>query len=161
MRNNFYYIIFYVNLTRLVFTGIIPMAALMFFNINIFWGIESTRALVGRHNIKSDVNTARILMGIVIVFFICHLPRIILNLVEFTWIYSVEECGKLGYFPPAWIHCINSLNHWLLTFNASVNFLIYCSVGTKFKSVLYKGIAITPITTTSGGEVNRNDETNV
>ena len=37
---------------------------------------------------------------------------------------------------PSWNLCLTSANHLLLTINASVNFLIYCSIGKKFKSVL-------------------------
>ena len=37
---------------------------------------------------------------------------------------------------PAWNLCLTSANHLLLAINASVNFLIYCSIGKKFKAVL-------------------------
>ena len=37
---------------------------------------------------------------------------------------------------PSWNLCLTSANHLLLAINASINFLIYCSIGRKFKAVL-------------------------
>ena len=37
--------------------------------------------------------------------------------------------------PPLWFLCLSSFSSWLLILNASLNFLIYCSVGTGFKEV--------------------------
>ena len=37
---------------------------------------------------------------------------------------------------PLWNLCLTSANHLLLVINASINFLIYCSIGKRFKSVL-------------------------
>ena len=37
---------------------------------------------------------------------------------------------------PSWNLCLTSANHLLLAINASINFLIYCSIGKKFKAVL-------------------------
>ena len=38
------------------------------------------------------------------------------------------------FTPPVWFFCTTSFNHWLLIVNASCNFLIYVSVGDKFKT---------------------------
>ena len=37
---------------------------------------------------------------------------------------------------PDWNLCMVSVNHLMLVINASINFLIYCSIGMKFKLVL-------------------------
>ena len=42
------------------------------------------------------------------------------------------RCGK-WLVRPTWNLCLTSANHLTLAINASVNFLIYCSIGTKFK----------------------------
>ena len=42
------------------------------------------------------------------------------------------RCGH--YFtPPTWFLCATSLNHFSLVLNASVNFIIYPSLGKKFR----------------------------
>ena len=40
------------------------------------------------------------------------------------------------FSPPVWYHCFVSFNHLLLIVNASCNFLIYVSVGDKFKTTI-------------------------
>lgn len=42
----------------------------------------------------------------------------------------------LDFTPPVWFFCFTSFNHWLLIVNASCNFLIYVSVGDKFKTTI-------------------------
>jgi hypothetical protein len=42
------------------------------------------------------------------------------------------------FTPPVWFLCFTSFNHSLLIVNASCNFLIYCSVGAKFKTTISK-----------------------
>ena len=41
-----------------------------------------------------------------------------------------------AFSPPVWYHCFVSFNHLLLIVNASCNFLIYVSVGDKFKTTI-------------------------
>ena len=45
------------------------------------------------------------------------------------------------FTPPVWFLCFTSFNHSLLIVNASCNFLIYCSVGAKFKTTISKFFA--------------------
>jgi len=42
------------------------------------------------------------------------------------------------FTPPDWFMCLASLNHVILVMSGSVNFLIYCTYGKKFKSMLQK-----------------------
>ena len=41
-----------------------------------------------------------------------------------------------AFTPPVWFQCFISFNHLLLIINASCNFLIYVSVGDKFKTTI-------------------------
>ena len=43
-----------------------------------------------------------------------------------------------AFAPPVWFQCFISFNHLLLIINASCNFLIYVSVGDKFKTTIEK-----------------------
>lgn len=49
-----------------------------------------------------------------------------------------ENVILLDFFPPVWFNCFVSFNHLLLIINASCNFLIYVSVGDKFKTTIDK-----------------------
>ena len=37
---------------------------------------------------------------------------------------------------PTWLFAVSAINHLLLMVNSSVNFLIYCAVGSRFRSAL-------------------------
>ncbi|TRY73705.1 hypothetical protein TCAL_00917, partial [Tigriopus californicus] len=137
LRGDPNYIRFYINWTRLITTGLVPMVALIFFNWNIFRGIQMTHERTRKKNKQkaSEMNLAAILLCIVFLFFICHFPRILLNVHEFFMLADMIQCEQ-AFVPPAWFLCTTSFNHWLLIVNASINFLIYCSVGNKFKEII-------------------------
>jgi hypothetical protein len=94
-RNDPDYIRFYINWTRLVTTGLGPMAALAFFNLRIFRGIRMMHERTRRNNKQkaSEMNLAAILLCIVFLFLVCHFPRIMLNVHEFFMLDAMIACG--------------------------------------------------------------------
>ena len=73
---------------------------------------------------------------IILLYLFCNLPRLALNLVEYLLmpeIYQLDMCGC--YLAPWWLSSLIRGSHLLLTFNSSVNFLIYVSVCKRFKKV--------------------------
>ena len=52
-----------------------------------------------------------------------------------SYILFILRCNHL-LMRPSWNFCLTSANHLLLAINASINFLIYCSIGRKFKAVM-------------------------
>lgn len=102
------------------------------------------------------MNLAAILLCIVFLFLVCHFPRILLNVHELFMLENMIVCGVgnfirllcmallqyivkfslVDFTPPVWFFCFTSFNHWLLIVNASCNFLIYVSVGDKFKTTI-------------------------
>ena len=80
---------------------------------------------------------ATVLICIVAVFLICHIPRVVLNCTEFFLVDQIIECPD-HFMPPNWNLCLASVNHALLIINASINFIIYTSVGDSFKKALRK-----------------------
>ena len=65
---------------------------------------------------KRNVRLTRISIIIVVVFIICHFPRMIPNIAELVGV----NTSKFDIFT-----VILSINHILLTINASVNYIIY------------------------------------
>jgi hypothetical protein len=83
---------------------------------------------------------APVLFGVVVVFVVCNSLRVILNVYDFTVVEGIIVCEKkgVGRLPPAWILCSISVSHLLLMVNSSVNFLVYCMAGTRFRRVFVR-----------------------
>ena len=77
---------------------------------------------------------AVIFMGFILVFLVCHLPRLLLNIHELATIQHAMECQKVGLQPfPLWSLITISLSHVLLVINSSTNIFIYCFLSSKFR----------------------------
>ena len=94
-------------------------------------------------NPTNDLSLAPILFGVVIVFVLCNTLRVFLNMYEMSVAEEIVSCEKkgVGRMPPAWIVCTVSVSHLLLMINSSVNFLVYCVAGSKFRSILYQHLS--------------------
>ena len=144
LRLNSEYIYYYTHLTRLLLTGIIPAIYLVAINILVISKVRSKR----RKSIKlcRQLQSTKLkrppnylvvtLTAINIVFLVCNLPRLILNLVEYNFIsniYKADECGCS--LSPWWIPSLIRFSHMLLTINSSVNFFIYIFFSKSFSKV--------------------------
>ena len=91
-----------------------------------------------KQNRRSLAQSARTLSAIVIMFIVCNVPRLLLNVVESldqAQIYQdYSECGCVQIM--AWYNISISVSQLLLTINSSANFIIYWSLGEQFKSTL-------------------------
>lgn len=103
---------------------------------------QQTQTPTALSNYNNNDNLAPILFGVVIVFVICNSLRVILNIYDFAVVKDIIECEKqkMGRYPPAWILCTISVSHLLLMVNSSVNFLVYCVAGKRFRSILARKI---------------------
>ena len=92
----------------------------------------------------ADIKLAPILFGVVIVFILCNSLRVLLNIYDFTVLDDIIECHKkgVGRYPPTWVMCSVSVSHLLLMVNSSVNFLVYCVAGTRFRRILFRKLRV-------------------
>ncbi len=92
----------------------------------------------------ADIKLAPILFGVVIVFILCNSLRVLLNIYDFTVVEDIIDCHKkgVGRYPPTWVMCSISVSHLLLIVNSSVNFLVYCVAGTRFRRILFRKLRI-------------------
>ena len=78
------------------------------------------------------------LLAIVIMYIVCNIPRLVLNLAEHLLQDQISNnfdvCGCEKF--PTWFIILVSINHFLLTVNSSANFIIYSSLEKKFKTTL-------------------------
>lgn len=139
LRNNPVYIKFYMNVTRTVLLGIIPFAALLYFNIKIYLRFIHTRGRYSRNNTNStqakDLQLALILVCVVCMFFVTNLPRLLLNLYELFNVDDMISCED-DFIPPTWFICSTSVNHLLLVLNCIMNFVVYCCFNDGFKKLI-------------------------
>ena len=92
---------------------------------------------------NNDLNLAPVLFGVVIVFVFCNTLRVFLNMYDFAVVEEIISCEQkgVGRMPPPWIVCSVSVSHLLLMINSSVNFLVYCVAGSKFRSIFYQQVS--------------------
>ena len=102
-----------------------------------------------------EARKARILFAIVILFIVCNLPRVVLNLEEFHFMivsywdkynffnieniaHNNDKTATICYSPPFWSRIVKHISHLLLTTNASVCSIVYCVMCSRFRSELLK-----------------------
>ena len=165
LRLNDIYVIIYVNLARLLVQGLIPFVLLTILNYRIYWVIKRRREMINRPATAPPPSTsvtslnvtnqnsgrvssaqkkaneqkqAIVLFIIVLLFFICHTPRFVLNVHEFLTLESLrqgikENCNSVSLWALIWA----SVSHLLMTLNSSVNFFIYCFMCKTFRMQLW------------------------
>ena len=87
---------------------------------------------------------AKTMMVLVLVFLILNPPRLILGMIEVTQLTTVEECYEHGldYHVSKQTYILDFLARFLVILNSSVNFLIYCLVGSEFRSKLSSSLGL-------------------
>lgn len=94
---------------------------------------------------RFEDNLAAIFMGFVLVFLVCHFPRLLLNIHELITIREAMECTKQNEHGfSLWSLILISISHFLLVLNSSTNILIYCLLSSKFReecSALFRKIS--------------------
>eukprot|EP00095_Tigriopus_kingsejongensis_P010932 snap_masked-scaffold206_size259025-processed-gene-1.14 protein:Tk10932 transcript:snap_masked-scaffold206_size259025-processed-gene-1.14-mRNA-1 annotation:"fmrfamide receptor" len=121
-RKSALYIKLYISWMYLVFMYIIPFVSLAVLNLLIFLEIRKanvTRSILSNQE-KKEHNLAVMLLVVVFIFFICNILPLILNIIE------------LFHKPNPQVIQVSNL---LVTINSSVNILIYCIFGNKFKTI--------------------------
>ena len=125
LRNHPTYISVYITWAYLIFMYFIPFSCLAIFNLLIYRQVRIAnleRSRMSRQEQK-EIGLATMLMVVVIVFFLCNVLALVVNILE--------------AFNQEFIQ-LNSLNNLLVTFNSSVNFIIYCIFNDKFKRIFCK-----------------------
>ena len=139
---------------------ILPFSALAFFNTRLIMAVRDSSSLPGRHCGTSrpavrglmSTTTLRLqrqstsvssrkerytltLVVVVIVFVACELPDLLLR----AWL-ALHSCLPSIPFPRDTLMFVNGASNLCLTLNSSVNFLVYCFVGQRFRIVLVRMI---------------------
>ena len=76
-------------------------------------------------------------------FVICHTLRVFLNIYDFSVADEIISCEMkgVGRWPAPWFICLTYVNQLMIMINSSVNFLVYCVAGSKFRTILYQQLS--------------------
>ena len=147
LRENPYYSIYYINLSRLIVNGIIPFVSLTFFNCSIYNRIRRRSNLSEENSPRKqrcgqEHDLARVLLAIVLTFILCHTLRIFLNFYEMIWINDIIACmsAKQDEFP-LWCSIVNQFSTLFMVLNSSTNTIIYCCLNKKFRGYMHRRIS--------------------
>jgi len=137
LRENKDYIDIYVNWMYLVFMYIIPFSCLAILNLLTF--LEIRRASQRRARLSSqeqkEHNLATMFLVVVLVFFICNALPLVNNI--------MEAVGGLSFADiPDGLLAVANL---FVTINSSINFLIYCLFGNKFRTIFMQIFCCRPL----------------
>ncbi|GIY11039.1 FMRFamide receptor [Caerostris extrusa] len=117
--NKLYYEVYHIWLYLLVMY-FIPFLVLMIFNILIWKTVRRAnkeRQTLSRKQ-QEEFSLAMMLLCVVVVFLICNILALVINIIEYFDIFLLP---------------LVRVSNLLVTVNSSVNFVIYCIFGRKFK----------------------------
>ena len=126
LRNNRWYLSVYYTWSYLIFMFFIPFSCLAIFNLLIYRQVRianSERSRMSRQEQK-EIGLATMLMVVVIVFFLCNVLALVVNILEHLFHKQFDQ--------------MININNLLITLNSSVNFIIYCIFNDKFKRIFCK-----------------------
>ena len=81
----------------------------------------------GEQSKKNEVALAKVSLTIVLIFILCHSVKWIPNIYELLRLSSNDKRQW-----PAWIESTTHVAHFLMSFNSSVNFYVYCAKHVRF-----------------------------
>ena len=145
LRVNENYSYYYVGLLRLLVFGIYPFTSLFYLNYKISQsirfnrfrgtGVSSNQTGILRRRTVVEKRTTKVLAAIIMSFLVCHLPRVILNGMEFY----ILKLISTGNPPPVYVSLMSSITRLLLVSNMSLNvgYYLYFTLFTKLWLIRY------------------------
>jgi len=124
LRKNSDYISIYMTWMYLVFIWCLPFSGLSVLNLLMFLDVRRSnkrQSTMSTHE-KNELKLASMLMIVVVVFLICNILPLIVNILEKFEVGSINE--------------VTETSNLLVTINSSVNFFIYIIFGERFKKQL-------------------------
>ena len=170
LRKSGDYVLWYINIMNLIVTTVVPFVALAYLNFNTYLKLNqyihrqpSYRiSLNSRQNhqlaTQSDykgvqerprkqekhaVHQTLILFGIVIVFIISHVLRIILNIEELNSLGEERKAQEKGCdWLKFWTIIVAPISNLVLQMNSGINFFIYCFFNPSFRKVVISSLCV-------------------
>ena len=139
--NNTYYFDIYKYASYLLLLYIGPLSILIILNTKLILAIKRSRrrnrqlgtCQVAHHMHQSETNASIVLIIIVIVFIVCETPELVLKIL-IVLRRHMESMEMM--FSRDFIHTFTTTSELLMVLNSSVNFIIYCAFGRRFRHVM-------------------------
>ena len=107
----------------------IPLLLLIYLNVRLVWALQRGKkqweTLQFRQ--RKEQNLTVIPLSIVLVFFFCGTPSLVVNMIDSMDPYSLGKSSFIIFMVVA---------NLLVVLNSACNFIIYCLLGKKFRSQL-------------------------
>lgn len=139
--NNTYYFDIYNYASYLLLLYVGPLSILTVLNTKLILAIQRSKrrhrpygtCQVANHVHHSEANASIVLIIIVIVFIVCETPELVLKILTVMrrHMQSLEAMFTLDF-----IHTFTTTSEVLMVFNSSINFIIYCAFGKRFRHVM-------------------------
>ena len=137
LRVNQNYSFYYLGVAKIILLGIFPLSALVYLNIKIYKGLKFPPSLIKENDeIQSSLEKdwAKVLIGIVIIFVMCHAFRVVIEIDNMFGSETVELCYRAGkYTYTLWSIIVDPLSEVMMVFNSSLNMLIYTCLSKSFR----------------------------
>lgn len=124
---NIYYTILYP-----IFMLILPLAILAILNTFLVLAVKRSRLQQRTMNVRQcrENNVTIMLVSVVVVFIICQVPALVYN-IAYSWDNKLVK-QQLGW------KIFSIFRNFLVTFNSSINFILYCAFGQKFRCIFIR-----------------------
>ena len=133
LRNNELYKLIYKTILFFIFRMVGPLGILLMLNVKLIQALRRARRdhaqLTQTSNQCTNNYFNLILVTVVTVFIICQTPDLLLRIAM-----TISTYAKLEFRP----HWPNMFSNMMLTVNSSVNCLIYCLAGRRFRLILFR-----------------------
>ncbi len=133
LRNNKVYFLVYKTIMYFIFRTAGPLITLIVLNIRLIKALQEVRRK-HRNMTKSTRNRENITLMLVVVvsvFILCEIPDLVLR-----FMFTLMSFVKAIKFDIVQLRYFNTVTNALLTLNSAINFLIYCLIGNKFRTIL-------------------------
>lgn len=124
---NLYYTILYP-----IFMLIVPLAILAILNTFLVMAVKRSRLQQRTMNVRQcrENNVTIMLVSVVVVFMICQVPALVYNIAYSVNRYEIDT--QIGW------QILSIVRNFLVTFNSSINFILYCAFGQKFRCIFIR-----------------------
>ena len=162
LRKSSDYVLWYLNVTNLIFTTVLPLVALAYLNFNVYLKFKnyihrqpsSNRRQPNeaknnknqekfRKRERDMIQQTMILFVIVFSFVLSHVLRVVLNIEELKSLGEERAAVKKGCdWLKFWTIIVAPISHLLLQINSGINFFIYCFFNKAFRDVFISKLCL-------------------
>ena len=130
-----------MGIAKIVVLGIFPLFSLIYLNWKIYNGVKFPPSLSEEDDIRQqrrEHELAKVLIGIVIVFVVCHTFRVAIEIDNMVTAKTIEACYKAGKPEfSLWSLVVDPLSEFMMVLNSSINMVIYCCLNANFRKYIF------------------------